>query len=831
MPNASQITSDLKGDHLSVRMFGAKGDGVIITDAAMGIGSGNLSSASSAFTSAITGKIIAVKGAGASGATLYGTISSVTGLTTLVVSVAASTNVTGATAAYGTDDTVAIQNGIDSNRQLFLPIGNFIVTGQLVMADLTSFRFYGEGWPSCLVPAAHITNNLIDCSGSNDIEFDHFQVNGALYPDVSAECIFGDGTTANPSYGNARVHHCFFNHWGPLCLGIGANSDTTAHTVSTVEYHHNYFYDCGYGSFGPNVIDTGSSGVKTNFSIHDNIFQFVTYNTTLPPNAIFMGHGVMIGFDCHNNLITGSPTTGIAIYNRSFSTEATVMIGINVHDNVIINPKWNGISNFGGSNVKICGNVIINPGQALLSTTETRVGIYLSDGSTGGIVTTVQAVNVKVSDNLIVDTQTVHTMRYGIFESLLGSVATDGTVTDNVITGYLTADMLTLGSMAIMRRTTGTNFQIGMATNTEALNIIGESRSESVNGAALFVQTMIRSAVSAGNFLLGYGLNLRYNGTNFVSGFDGSSNGFAAMLTDYGTGIVYLLSGAKTGGTSQTIAPASILGKTFLRYDPVNNQMILSGNVAALLSMAIGLSPGTWAAAGYSLDISGGHVRIQGANTLAIGGNQDGNPLTVYGGGKFRGTVELTTGTIQLDALSGGGTQSIAVNNSGQIVVGGGGGGVTSLTIANSGTGGPTLSPAGGPFAGAISLTLTQPAAWPGAWTLVLTASAGSVTVITAVNKYEQQGKTVRVRIYAQFTVSTTCAFVSINPPVIPISLGVTYGQGLSLTLTTAGFAQMTAGCVIRSSVPDIVIFGVGPAAFTSGNTYEAIIGGDYEAA
>ena len=63
MTNAEQTTSDLKGDHLSLKMFGAKGDTRALTVAAT---SGS-AVVSGTFSVADVGKRIVIYGAGGSG--------------------------------------------------------------------------------------------------------------------------------------------------------------------------------------------------------------------------------------------------------------------------------------------------------------------------------------------------------------------------------------------------------------------------------------------------------------------------------------------------------------------------------------------------------------------------------------------------------------------------------------------------------------------------------------------------------------------------------------------------------------------------------------------
>jgi hypothetical protein len=97
-------------------MWGAKGDGIALRDAAITSGTNVLSSASRAFTAADVGKLVVVWGAAANvtsaegesvPGTLASSIASISGSNAVLAANAAVT-VTGATAIFGTDDTAAL---------------------------------------------------------------------------------------------------------------------------------------------------------------------------------------------------------------------------------------------------------------------------------------------------------------------------------------------------------------------------------------------------------------------------------------------------------------------------------------------------------------------------------------------------------------------------------------------------------------------------------------------------------------------------------------------------------------------------------------------------
>jgi len=68
-----------------------------------------------------------------------------------------------------------------------------------------------------------------------------------------------------------------------------------------------------------------------------------------------------------------------------------------------------------------------------------------------------------------------------------------------------------------------------------------------------------RSAESGGGYLVCLGLNIKFNGTNWVTGTDGGSNGAALVAMNYGDGNMQFYAFPSTGGTVQTIIPANLV--------------------------------------------------------------------------------------------------------------------------------------------------------------------------------------------------------------------------------------------------------------------------------
>lgn len=124
--------------------YGAKGDGKVVADGAMTSGSTTLTSATAGFTAGDVGKAISVKGAAVSGVTtLVTTIAAYVSATQVTLSAANASGgaVSGAIVIWGTDDTAAIQAATNAAEaylaagnayaQVFFPPRAYIVAGAL----------------------------------------------------------------------------------------------------------------------------------------------------------------------------------------------------------------------------------------------------------------------------------------------------------------------------------------------------------------------------------------------------------------------------------------------------------------------------------------------------------------------------------------------------------------------------------------------------------------------------------------------------------------------------------------------------------------------------
>ena len=167
----SRFVQEKLRDQLSVKDFGAKGNGVIITGStSITSGTAALTVAGATFTSADVGKSIAVPGAGAAGAALVTTISAYTSGTQVTLAANAGTTLSAVSTkvTYGTDDTAAFQLActymFSNNATVFVPDGVY-VTSALITGTFANGGFKGNGKYSTIVTTMSATAGIFSFSG------------------------------------------------------------------------------------------------------------------------------------------------------------------------------------------------------------------------------------------------------------------------------------------------------------------------------------------------------------------------------------------------------------------------------------------------------------------------------------------------------------------------------------------------------------------------------------------------------------------------------------------------------------------------------------------
>lgn len=166
------------------REFGAKGDGQYSGTGAT-IAGGALATCTvvgANFTAADVGKLIAVAGAGAAGATLRTTIAAVTSATVVTLALAASGAVSGVAVQWGTDDTAAIQAALNTGRDVKLDQGNYLCQGLTAASNPT---IAGAGGSSTILTkcnnGATLTLNHPPSSAYKKLEGLMFDGRGSLW--------------------------------------------------------------------------------------------------------------------------------------------------------------------------------------------------------------------------------------------------------------------------------------------------------------------------------------------------------------------------------------------------------------------------------------------------------------------------------------------------------------------------------------------------------------------------------------------------------------------------------------------------------------------------
>ncbi len=167
----TRTPSEKHGERASMLDYGAKADGMILTDGAITSGLQIFTSATAAFTAADISKTIWIEGAGAAGADLLTTISNYTNATTVQVTAAASTTVTGALTRYGTECSAQIQLAcnealgyrgdlgfcVELTRGRYLTTASIVPTHNLVIKGMGwSYHVYGTKSPSLIMCCANV---------------------------------------------------------------------------------------------------------------------------------------------------------------------------------------------------------------------------------------------------------------------------------------------------------------------------------------------------------------------------------------------------------------------------------------------------------------------------------------------------------------------------------------------------------------------------------------------------------------------------------------------------------------------------------------------------
>lgn len=202
------------------------------------------------------------------------------------------------------------------------------------------------------------------------------------------------------------------------------------------------------------------------------------------------------------------------------------------------------------------------------------------------------------------------------------------------------------------------------------------------------------------------GLNVAFNGTDFLTGADGSSNGGVLLVAGYNPETFDVVQLVSTGGTSQVIAPGSLPGPSFR----VSQAGVLQGwgSVAGAL---VDMTPDTGSFTGTFQGFAGGDPTStvewtrngNQVSLLFLGGSGTSNANSFKMTGLPSYLIPATTKIIDISGAgitnggatvdAGAGKVAVNINNAGlsgliQFLLGGGANGWT--TSGNKGIVTPT---------------------------------------------------------------------------------------------------------------------------------------------
>jgi hypothetical protein len=254
IPGAKQSTSDFKGDRISVEMFfspGVKIRGKRTFDAAMTSGSSTVTSATAGFSDDNIGDLIYVTLAGAAGAPLVGTITSVPSSTTAVMSAVASASVTLSELRFGPDCAPAF-NAADAylsasgsnGGSIFVPRGTYLTATTITLHG--NVNLVGEGYTSVSLDGAAPTDPASSIMCVNNIPVVTFTGLPCFSPGLNGVGFFGTPQSGSIGvYGAATwdptIENCFFDTFGDHAILL---PNTAPHFAIGGTFNHNFCQNC-----------------------------------------------------------------------------------------------------------------------------------------------------------------------------------------------------------------------------------------------------------------------------------------------------------------------------------------------------------------------------------------------------------------------------------------------------------------------------------------------------------------------------------------------------------------------------------------------------------
>lgn len=273
----ARIYGQLYGYPINVKAYGAKGDSRKVTDAVLN-GTTTVTSATAAFTSADTGKVVwGVETATGAAVLPIGTATYVNS-TTITCSVSATGSYTGVHLVLGTDDTVAIQaaaaaaDAMSPRGQVYIPSGGYVFSDRLFnqsySTDSNTYAIVGDGssdtklFPS---PSHTLTGGAVFNTQANasfgimrgiTVDGSYFSFSGtpsitsastyAIWDDIRLLNFKGTTNVVNIQTSGARLYNCHVESASYVGILVAGSAE---------------FYGCYTGNHGYIAIHVTSGAV------------------------------------------------------------------------------------------------------------------------------------------------------------------------------------------------------------------------------------------------------------------------------------------------------------------------------------------------------------------------------------------------------------------------------------------------------------------------------------------------------------------------------------------------------------------------------------------
>lgn len=634
-------TSGVAPSLVDIRQFGAKCDGLALTDVTTTNASAVISSTSHAFVSRDVGKYITIAGAGAAGVVLNATILSISaGNATL--SAAAGTSIAGiGVATFGTDDSTVINAAILAGRSLLLPAGICVVASTLTWKTNCSLYGLGAGksilkWISTTDMASAVIQGLapdfLDASVFKDVQFIDLEIDveaatQAVY-NVAGKAFFFQ-VMRRPLFENLYVH-------GSPASGIGIDYLQAGRIVNNV------VANCG--RLASSVSPGGSGiGIGTGPSTFSD-GSIISGNTVYMPTAGSGRYGIFLETQNTQSIASWNRVEGnlIYLYGAQYGIGVSGTYSTLVANNTI---SGNGTTSQRGISIdlgtltgggaigsadpygKIIGNIV----------KFVDLGIYYEGTGT----TQVTPATLTIENNTI-----LNSVRYGIWLHSGASIALDGiSINGGVIYGSGAAGILLDGAAG---------FQNIAINNVKAFNNALTTATATLKAAVSIGSTVARLSMRGNDFyddgvskqLYGIIVNAVAVTAAHISANNLSGNVTGAINLAGGGTLVGWLSdnpGAISGTTTNDSAAAGYVGEYISSTILVANVVSLVSNTTKTIT-SISLTAGDWDVWGAVSFSPNGTTTIT-AFKGGISATDNALATSPGDGGMFTMTASFATGT------------------------------------------------------------------------------------------------------------------------------------------------------------------------------------------